>query len=310
MRAVKAAYAPFPRFPMDVKYLTDLPLDWPQRQSRRPPRFPYTIREFSWGAQLLADSQELSRTDATFAVERLLQHLRRHGIDTTQVQITTDLGAECDGDTVHYQPEGFPLTIEQRDGAKQRFNPPSCPNANADVESVHATIETEFFEAPAFTSRADFWAKITTYPLWDNVARKNGSRRDHRPLDLLARDNHEAPAQQISPEIVLLHPIPLASLLPHPGGHDVPGVRTRSGKQADARHCKDRLENWPGATAICHAQSVRDRTRVHHRLRSEPARRNPPLCSPAHPRRHDAGLVDQVRGAFPRRGDALPGPHD
>ena len=221
LRAVKAAYAPFTRFQMDVKYLTDLPTYWPQMQALHLPRFQYTIRELSCGAQFLAYSQELSKTYATFAVERFLKHLRQHRIAPTQVQITTDLGCEFDGDTVHYQPDGFHRTIERRYGAKHRFNPPSCPNANADVESVHATIETEFFDAQYFNSRRDFFAQIATYQLWYNVARNNGWRGYHSPLDLLARKNQAAAAQKISPKIFLLHPLALESLLPQSGGHDV-----------------------------------------------------------------------------------------
>ena len=221
LRAIKAAYAPFTRFQMDVKYLTDLPFYWPQMQSLKLPRFQYTIRELSGGAQFLAFSDELSKTYATLAVERFLRHLQDHGLDTHDVTITTDLGVEFDGDTVHYRPESFHLTIEQRYRARHRFNPPSCPNANADVESVHATIETELFDAQCFDHRRDFFAKITTYQLWYNVARKNGSRGYHSPLDLLARKNQDRP-QKISPKIFLLHPIPLESLLPNPRGHDVP----------------------------------------------------------------------------------------
>jgi transposase len=191
LRAIKAAYAPFTRFQMDVKYLTDLPGYWPQMQSLKLPRFQYTIRELSCGAQFLAYSDELSKTYATLAVERFLRHLQNHGLDTPQVTITTDLGSEFDGDTVHYRPESFHLTIEQRYGAHHRFNPPSCPNANADVESVHATIETEFFDAQAFDHRRGFFAQISTYQLWYNVARKNGSRGYHSPLDLLAHKNRD-----------------------------------------------------------------------------------------------------------------------
>ena len=221
LRAIKAAYAPFTRFQMDVKYLTDLPAYWPQMQSLKLPRFQYTIRELSCGAQFLAYSDELSKTYATLAAERFLRHLKDHGLDTADITITTDLGGEFDGGTVHYQPEGFHLTVEQRYGARHRFNPPSCPNANADVESVHATIETEFFDAQAFDHRRDFFAKIATYQLWYNVARKNGSRGYHSPLDLLARKNQDR-SKKISPKIFLLHPIPLESLLPKSRGHDVP----------------------------------------------------------------------------------------
>jgi transposase-like protein len=218
LRAVKAAYLAFTRFQMDVKYLTDIPFYWPQMQRNGLPRFQYTLRELSCGAQFLAYSNELSKTYATLAVQRFLAHLQHHGLDTRPIIITTDLGTEFDGDTVHYQPGGFHLTIEQSFGAKHRFNPPACPNANADVESVHNTVETELFDAQVFTSKADFFAKTSTYQLWYNAARKNSSRGYQSPADLLALK-----APHISPRIFLLHPIPLESILPTVGGHDVPG---------------------------------------------------------------------------------------
>jgi len=217
LRAVKAAYDPFTRFQMDVKYLTDIPFYWPQMQANGLPRFQYTLRELSCGAQFLAYSNELSKTYATFAVDRFLKHLRQHGVDTGKVMITTDLGTEFDGDTVHYRPESFHLTIEQKHQAQHRFNPPACPNANADVESVHATIETELFDAQVFSSKTDFFAKTATYQLWYNAARKNSSRGYNSPADLLALK-----APHLSPKIFLLHPIPLESLLSQQGGHDVP----------------------------------------------------------------------------------------
>ena len=218
LRAVKAAYLPFTRFQMDVKYLTDIPFYWPQMQHNGLPHFQYTIRELSCGAQFLAYSNELSKTYSTFALERFLKHLQQHGVDTQQVVITTDLGVEFDGDTVHYRPESFHLTIQQSYRAEHRFNPPSCPNANADVESVHNTIEAELFDAQVFSSQADFFAKTATYQLWYNAARKNSSRGYKCPADLLA-----IKAPKLSPKIFLLHPIPLESLLPTTGGHHVPG---------------------------------------------------------------------------------------
>ena len=208
LRAVKAAYEPFTRFQMDVKYLTDIPFYWPQMQANGLPRFQYTIRELSCGAQFLAYNNELSKTYATFAIDRFLAHLKAFGIETSKVKIQSDLGSEFDGDTVHYQPESFHRTIEQKWKASHRFNPPACPNANADVESVHATIETEFFDAQVFHSRSDFFARIATYQLWYNVARKNSSRDYKNPADLLAVKN-----PKISPRIFLLNPIPLESLI-------------------------------------------------------------------------------------------------
>ena len=219
LRAVKAAYEPFTRFQMDVKYLTDLPFYWPQMQANGLPRFQYTIRELSCGAQFLAYSNELSKTYATFAIDRFMAHLKAYGIDPSKVVIQSDLGTEFDGDTVHYQPESFHQTIEKKWNASHRFNPPAYPNANADVESVHATIEGEFYDAQVFSSRNDFFAKSATYQLWYNVARKNRSRDSKNPADLLTLK-----APTISPKIFLLHPIPLESLHPLTQvGHDVPG---------------------------------------------------------------------------------------
>src|ERR1051326_3196227 len=175
LRAIKAAYVPFTRFQMDTKYLDDLPFYWTQMQNLALPRFQYPIRELSCGAQFLAYSHELSKTYATFAIDRFLAHLAAYGIDPKSVTIQTDLGSEFDGNTVHRRAQGFGGTIEQQWGAPHRFNPPACPNANADVESVHAAIEGEFFDAQRFTSRADFFAKVATYQLWYNVARRNSS---------------------------------------------------------------------------------------------------------------------------------------
>jgi transposase len=222
LRAVKAAYAPFTRFQMDVKYLTDIPFYWPQMQANGLPRFQYTIRELSCGAQFLAYSNELSKTYATFAVDRFLQHLKNHGLQTGQIVLSTDLGCEFDGDTTHYQAGSFHGTIEQKYQAQHRFNPPACPNANADVESVHHTIETELFDAQVFSSKADFFAKTATDQLWYNAARKNSSRGFKSPAALLA-----SKAPHISPKIFLLHPIPLESLLHQQRGHDVPGRPVR-----------------------------------------------------------------------------------
>ena len=123
------------------------------------------------------------QTYATLAADRFLAHLAAHGVDLRAVEIRTDLGAEFDGDTVHVRSDGFIGTIEQQWGACHEFNPPHCPNANADVETVHSTIEGEFFDAQCFTNRADFFAKVATYQLWYNVARKNSSRGWRSPLE-------------------------------------------------------------------------------------------------------------------------------
>ena len=207
LRAIKAAYVPFTHFEIDIKYLTDIPRYWPQLQQRQLPRFQYTTRELSCGAQFLAYADECSTTYAELTARRLLQHLARHGVDLTHVIVQTDNGAEFDGTARHKHDRGFTHTIEQLAPATHRFIPPGCKNANADVESVHSTIETEFYDIESFRDRRDFLQKATTYQLWYNVARKNRSRQWKSPLDLLTEK-----APQLDAAILLLHPVDLGAL--------------------------------------------------------------------------------------------------
>ena len=218
LRAVKAAYKPFTRFQMDTKHLKDLPSYWAQMKTLGLPAYQYTIREVSTGAQFLTYSQELSKTYATAAIKRFLEHLDRFKIDTKEVVIQTDLGSEFDGGTEDYREDGFHLTIEgPKFEATHKYNPPSCPNANADVESVHATIEGEFYEAETFVSKEDFMRKAATYQFWYNVKRKNSSRGWRSPLDILADKDY-----CIDPRIFLHHPVNLEYFIDHPGGYHVP----------------------------------------------------------------------------------------
>ena len=86
--------------------------------------------------------------------------------------------------------------------------------ANADVESVHATIEPEFYKAENFISKEDFLRNPGHY----NVARTNSSRGWKAPIDLLAEK-----AYHVDPRIFLLPPLYLTpSTTQLPGGYHVP----------------------------------------------------------------------------------------
>jgi transposase InsO family protein len=254
LRAVKAAYKPFTQFQMDVKFLTDIPYYWPQMQRHSLPKFQYSIRELSCGAQFLAYADEVSVTYAELAARRLLEHLQRHGIDPRTVLIQSDNGPEFDGTARHKHDRGFVHTIEAMFGATHRFIPPGCKNAQADVETVHSSIETEFYDIEAFADRRDFLQKATAYQLWYNVARKNSSRDWKSPLDLL-----EQKAPELDAAILLLHPVDLGRLWlsqnsRHPPvAHHVPvrpgffpisarvGLMDPSGRSREAEHVFHRL---------------------------------------------------------------------
>ena len=214
LRHIKAAYKPFTRFQMDVKYLNDIPHYWPFMQFLSLPRFQYTVRELSVGAQFLTYADDLSKTYAILTVKRLLEHLEKYGVDLTEVVIQSDNGSEFDGGHINDNSKGFVSAIEKDFPSRHVYIPPGCSNANADVETVHATIEPEFFDLEKFHSRKDFLAKITTYQHYYNLARKNRSRGKKAPLTLLTEK-----APQLDPRILILPPIDLCSLLPQGVNH-------------------------------------------------------------------------------------------
>jgi transposase len=226
LRAIKAAHAPLTRLQMDTKYLTDIPNYYAPMTQLGLPRFQYTIRDESTGALFVAYASELSKTYATLAINGLLEHLKAHGVDPAQIQVRTDLGAEFDGDTVHYREDGFHRGIE-RLGATHRFNPPARPNANADVESSHNTIELEFFDIESFSSPAQFMTAASTYQHYFNFGRKNRSRANKTPAQLLREK-----APHLSPRALLYPPV----FLSHEVGQLLSGSPGRLARKA-ARFC-------------------------------------------------------------------------
>lgn len=75
----------------------------------------------------------------------------------------------------HKRDRGFVHTIQTLFGAAHCAIPPGCKNADADLQSIHNTIKTEFYELERFAGAAESLAKAATCPLWYNVARKNRS---------------------------------------------------------------------------------------------------------------------------------------
>ena len=221
LRLVKAQYMPFTRLQMDVKYLNDIPNYWPYMTDMGLPKFEYTTRCPRLGAAFVSFANECSVTYAELTAKRLLRHLEQHGIPTETVSIQTDLGSEFDGQAMRKNDRGFTYTIEKSFGAQHRHSPPHCPNANADVESFHSLVETEFFNIERFRNPQEFWVKINTYQNYFNLARQNSYKHWKSPLDIL-----EETTPQVSRSIFLLPPVDLATLLEsqlHPqGGHDVP----------------------------------------------------------------------------------------
>ncbi|MBD3348104.1 MAG: helix-turn-helix domain-containing protein, partial [Candidatus Eisenbacteria bacterium] len=259
LRAVKQAYRPFRRFQMDLKYLDDIPNYFTAMEELGLPRYQYTVRELATGAQFLSYADSISATYAEMTVRRLLGHLRRYGIDLSEVDIQTDNGAEFEGRVVRYRKRGFVHTIEKVLGASHTYIPPGCKNANADVESVHATVETDFFDLERFSSRDDFFAKITTYQLYYNLAHPITTRGNRAPLDALRNKD-----PTLDPNIFLLLPCDLDRTLRHLSlDHDVPDLtalerltacaRREFAESAGSRHAADPRGSAENVAHVMHA---------------------------------------------------------
>lgn len=222
LREIKEKFRAFERICVDTKHLYDIPSYWPQMRFLRLPRYQYTFREVKLGAMFLGYSEELSLTHSILFVEVIGDWLKRHGVKTEGTVWQSDGGSEFIGS---WQMKGKSAFIKEIENlGAEHFQVPKI-TYNADVETVHNTIEFEFYDIEAFDSKENFFDKVTTYCLYYNLLRKNGNRKDRSPLDIL-RETSEG----INPAVLTLPALDLDQLLGYKlnkitqGGHDVPGM--------------------------------------------------------------------------------------
>ena len=105
-----------------------------------------------------------------------------------EVTVQTDNGVEFSGTTRRSENNKFSSAVNKW-GAKHRYIPPGHCNANGDVESIHATIEHEFYNLTEFHSRDDFMRKAESYRSFYNLQRPNWSKKAKTPW-LIAQQDH------------------------------------------------------------------------------------------------------------------------
>jgi len=197
LRAEKAKYLSLTRNQEDVKHLCDIPHYWPQMTALKLPKYEYTIRDAKSGFTALAFADSYSEQYSTMLTETFLRHLQAFGVGLEEVVIQTDNGSEFGAKKRDLNTPGFVNMIMVEYRAQHRYIPPGCPNANADVESFHATIEMEFFDLESFSSREEFFRKVQVYQSFYNFTRANFSKAGKTPLAILLEDRPE-----ISPEVL------------------------------------------------------------------------------------------------------------
>ena len=203
---------------MDIKYLTDIPPYWESLQRYGLPKFQYTVRDVKSGMLFLGYADEISVEKSI----RMLDHvLSKIAPDFPgEVTVQTDNGVEFSGTTRRCENNQFSSAVNKW-GAKHRYIPPGHCNANGDVESIHATIEHEFYNLTDFSSRNDFMRKAESYRSFYNLQRPNWSKKVKTPWLIAQQDHPEtnlATAVQFTEVIDLERSLALTSL----GGQTLP----------------------------------------------------------------------------------------
>lgn len=203
LREQKAAYKALSHHQEDVKHLYDIPHYWAQMKKMGLPRYQLTIRDTKSGMMLLGYGQEYNERYSTIMTEKYIEYLKSHGISSGEITIQTDNGSEFGGGRRrNIYESSFVHTIEMKLGAKHCYIPPRCSNANADVESVHATIEREFFDLEYFTDEEEFWVKVQAYQYFYNIVRPNFSKKGKTPLQIITEDRPKISANVVNFPVV------------------------------------------------------------------------------------------------------------
>jgi transposase len=215
LREVKKAWRAFQQIDIDTKDLCDIPEYWEQMQRAGLPRYQYTARDVSTGLLFLGYAAELSLSYADLFAQRIIDHLRRCRVSMAGTTWQSDNGSEFVGSWQAKDDSEFTKTIQAVKGQTHRTIPPGQHRFQADVETVHSLMETEFYEIETFPARPLFLDKATTYLLFFNLARKNSAKEYQTPWELLCdkqRQTHQHDKTQPiepDPRLPLLPPVSL-----------------------------------------------------------------------------------------------------
>lgn len=186
LREIKSKYKTFEKFQMDIKYLTDIPPYWEMMNKLQLPKFQYTIREVKSGMLFLGFADEISELHAETMASYVLSGIR--SFYSGEMTVQTDNGVEFSGTTRKHENNQFRKTLKLFN-VNNCYIPPGHCNANADVESIHHTVEEEFYNLTSFSSRSDFLIKAESYRLFYNLQRPNFSKKAKTPW-LITQEDH------------------------------------------------------------------------------------------------------------------------
>ena len=209
LRAVKRHWKLFGQLTIDTKDLKDIPHYWPQMKNMKLPKYQFTAREVRSGLMFLGYANEKTAYNACLFAQILCGHIKDCGIDVKGMKIQTDNGSEfigCyRGDRTR---DGIEKVAAGFEAVHKRI-PPGAWSYNSDVETVHATIENEFFDLENFDNIKDFHQRVASYQAWYNCVRVNSHKDFMSPWNIIKNLQPKTPI-----ELVRLPPIMLDWLGP------------------------------------------------------------------------------------------------
>ena len=184
---IKSKWKLFGQITVDTKDLKDIPHYWPQMKILKLPKYQFTAREVRSGLMFLGFANEKSAANACLFGQVLCEHLRSCGVDLNKTKFQTDNGSEFIGcfrqDRTR---DGFEKVVEGF-GSRHKRIPVRAWSYNSDVETVHSTIEDEFYDIENFEGIKDFHQRVASYQAWYNLVRENMNKDYMSPWQIIKK---------------------------------------------------------------------------------------------------------------------------
>jgi len=191
LREVKKQFYLFQQCCEDTKDLFDIPEYWPQMKRLDLPVVQYTRREISCGILFTGFANERSLIHATLFAAYINYQMAKYKAmpERDSARLQTDNGSEFVGSWNAKEPSVYTRTVESLPGQEHTTIFPGAHRMQADVETIHGLMETEFYEIEKFADRDDFMRKANTYQLFFNLERPNTYKEHKTPWQLAKEKN-------------------------------------------------------------------------------------------------------------------------
>jgi hypothetical protein len=77
------------------------------------------------------------------------------------------------------------LKVAEGFGSKHKRTPVRAWSYNSDVETMHGTIEDEFYDLENFESVKNFHQRVASYQAWYNLVRENSNKDYKSPWQII-----------------------------------------------------------------------------------------------------------------------------